>query len=138
MKLPAFLLSKIVSPDPIRGPDFRRGVLLSEDLGCSWLTTAKKLPVKYKTRRQAPGTATFDQWLYAMLNMFLTCANKAPHYRICSLDYFRPDCESLPLHGPVLLRKPRTICNLTIATKYVKSFTKLFCSPYPHPCGCCE
>jgi hypothetical protein len=40
------------------------------------------------------------------------------------LDYFRPDCESPARYDT--LGERRTIRNLTITTRYVKSFTKGF------------
>jgi hypothetical protein len=61
----------------------------------------------------------------------LPCANKAPHYRICSLEYFRPDCES-PARSHTF-RECRTICNLTIRLKYVKWGQTLFFGAFHTP-----
>jgi hypothetical protein len=58
MKLPALLLSKIVVPESFRGSGFRWSVLLPEDLGPLSAVTREKVPIKYETRRRAPGTIT--------------------------------------------------------------------------------
>jgi len=81
------------------------------------LRLPQKDPIKYETRRRAPGTTTVPGGS-ARCSTFLPCANKAPHYRICSLDHFRPDCES-PARFDTF-RKGRTICNLTPTIGYVK------------------
>ena len=55
--LPAFLLSKSFVPDPFGGPDSHRGILLAEDRAIFSNDCRQKPPLKYKTRRRAPGLA---------------------------------------------------------------------------------
>jgi hypothetical protein len=130
MKLPALLLSKIVVPDPIRGPSFRWSVLLAEDRSAFEPTTAKSAP---KIQNPAPsaghnpvcsGIPRDARLFYPVLIRRLTIG-------VCSLEYFRPDCES-PAQ-PDTFRECRTICNLTTPSHYVKSSTELFSSAFHTP-----
>jgi hypothetical protein len=67
----------------------------------------------------------------ARCSTFLSRANKAPHYRICTLEYFRPDCESPARPGS--FGKCRTICNHTITSIDVKRRTTLFFGAFHTP-----
>ena len=128
-------MSKSLDPDPVGAPicigasSFRK----------TWTAFGRKYhqkqSIKYKTRRRAPGITTLHQSGFTRCSTILSRANKAPHSRICSLEYIRPDCES-PAR-PDTFRKCRTICNLTTGQKYVKSRQKLFWGAFHTPCGCC-
>lgn len=130
MKLPALLLSKIVVPESFRGPSFRRGILLAEDLG-----SLPRYPQKRSHKKQKTGAERRAQSLMrsdsARCSTFLSRANKAPHYRICTLEYFRPDCESPARPGS--FGKCRTICNHTITSVDVKRRTTLFFGAFHTP-----
>jgi hypothetical protein len=133
VNLPAFLLSKNLVPDSLGGFDLRRSILLAEDRAIFSNNCRQKRPIKYKTRRRAPGLAAIVLAASREAQLVLSRANKAPHYRICSLEYFRPDCEFPALHDPTLFREHRAICNLTKALKYVKSPPNLFFLPFHTP-----
>jgi hypothetical protein len=133
MNLPALLLSKNFIPDSLRASGLTGGPSVGGPEPFS-VISHKKEPIKYETRRRAPGTITHMSDS-ARCSTFLACANKAPHYRICTLDYFRPDCES-PARFDTL-DKPRTIWYLTIITGYVKALQLTFSCAFPHPCGSC-
>ena len=92
MNLPAFLLSKSLVPDSLGGLDLRRSILLAEDRAIFSNDCRPKRPIKPGVERRAQPPCVLAASREAQL--VLTRANKAPHYRICSLDYFRPDCES--------------------------------------------
>lgn len=131
MNLPAFLLSKNLVPDSLGGFDLRRGVLLAEDRAIFSNDCRQKRPLKYKTRRRAPGIAAMCLAASREAQLVLSRANKAPHYRICSLDYFRPDCESPARPGT--FRMHRAICYLTKQREYVKPFTRHFSLTFHTP-----
>jgi hypothetical protein len=131
VNLPAFLLSKNLVPDSLGGLDLRRGALLAEDRAIFSNNCRQKRPIKYKTRRRAPGIAAMCLAASREAQLVLSRANKAPHYRICSLDYFRPDCESPARPGT--FRMHRAICYLTKRQKYVKAFAKHFSLAFHTP-----
>jgi hypothetical protein len=63
-----------------------------------------------------------------MLDFFLACARKEPHYRIYFLAFtwycagktpLRPDCDAPA--GPWFLKNPRAICKYTDFSVSVKS-----------------
>ena len=64
MKLPALQLSKNLVPETFRGFRLR---------GSRALFLSKKCPIKYETRRRAPGTTTPVGWFRAMLNSSILC-----------------------------------------------------------------
>jgi len=130
VNLPAFLLSKSLVPDSLGGLDLRRSILLAEDRAIFSNDCRQKRPIKYKTRveRRAQPPCVLAASREAQL--VLTRANKAPHYRICSLDYFRPDCESparpdtLGSTEPFVILPNSGIC---------QAFHKTFFRSLPHP-----
>lgn len=87
-----------------------------------------RLPAKKSSKNKKPGAERRAQSLVrsdsARCSTFLSRANKAPHYRICTLEYFRPDCESPARLGS--FGKCRTICNHTITSVDVKHGSTLF------------
>lgn len=131
-----FSCQRTCIPDPIRGPDlvgtpsFRRALY-----GLSLATYRQKRPHKIRNPASSAGHSRLVLAASREAQHELPCANKAPHYRICSLEYFRPDCES-PAR-PDTFRKCRTICNLTIRRKYVKWVKTLFLGASHTPCGHC-
>ena len=126
-----FSCQRTCIPDPIRGPDlvgtpsFRRALY-----GLS-LATPPKSPHKIRNPASSAGHSRLVLAASREAQHELPCANKAPHYRICSLEYFRPDCES-PARSHTF-RKCRTICNLTIRRKYVKWVKTLFFGAFHTP-----
>ncbi len=127
-----FSCQRTCIPDPIRGPDlvgtpsFRRALY-----GLSLATYCQKSSHKIRNPASSAGHSRLVLAASREAQHELPCANKAPHYRICSLEYFRPDCES-PARSHTF-RKCRTICNLTIRRKYVKWVKTLFFGAFHTP-----
>src|ERR1700676_4433368 len=75
-----------------------------------------------------------------MLDFFLACARKEPHYRI----YFWPSLGITlgrrffdPTVMPCWLNNPRAICKYTQFSVFVKSPAIIIFATYPQPCGPC-
>ena len=130
MKLPALLLSKIVVPESFRGPSFRWSVLLAEDLSAFQRTPAKSA---HKIRNPAPSAGHNHSLRVIPRDARLFYPVLIRRLTIGSVPWITSDPTVNPLHGPTLLRKSRTICNLTTTPKYVKSCTKLFSKPFHTP-----
>jgi hypothetical protein len=113
--VPTFLLSKSVFPESFRGLDFEAPSFWE---GWTIFATAKNGPKNKKPGVERRAQPPVSWWLRAKLDKMLPCARKAPHYRICTWEYFRPDCES-PAR-PAAFWKPRTISNTTTAFLNVK------------------
>jgi hypothetical protein len=87
---------------------------------------------KIQNPASSAGHSRLCVWrLRAKLNSYYPVLIRRLTIGVCSLEYFRPDCES-PAQ-PDTFRKCRTICNLTTARKYVKSLTKLFSLAFHTP-----
>jgi hypothetical protein len=90
----------------------------------------QKRPIKYETRRRAPGTIPIygiprdARLFYPVLIRRLT---------IGSVPWITSDPTVNPLHDSTLFGKRRTICNLTITWGDVKGYAKVFFCAFHTP-----
>ena len=133
--LPAFLLSKNIDPEPVRVPIIPLGFCFRVLEPCDLLrnslaeTHHSSLATNHCRKIKNPASSAGYShpplgWLHAMLDFFLSCARKEPHYRI----YFWPSLVPAlgrrlfdPTVMPCRLNYPRAICKYTHFSVFVKS-----------------